>query len=154
MAEANKNSRIRKSDFLKRQFSAGGVVFRQEDGELLWLVIKPAGRDNWRLPKGLIDRGETSVQTAQREGREETGVEVEVVGKIGQDKYFFNLGGERIYKTVTYYLMRYLQDAKGPMSWEVEEIAWLPFEEALERLTFKGEKEILQKAREILEVRA
>lgn len=135
---------------LKRQFSAGGVVYKAEGGNLEWLLIRPAGKNSWRLPKGLIDKGETSLEAAQREVEEEVGIETEVVGKIGQDKYFFNLGKDRIYKVVTYYLMRYLQEAKGPISWETEEIAWLPFEEALSRLTFKGEKEILQKAREMV----
>lgn len=134
----------------RREFSAGGAVFKKEDEETLWLVIKPSGRTTWRLPKGLIDRGETSFDTAQREVKEETGVETEVIGKIGQDKYFYNMGRERIYKMVTYYLMRYLADSKSPISWETEEIEWLPFEEALIRLTFRGEKEILQKAKELL----
>lgn len=119
----------------------------------MWLVVRPAGKDTWRLPKGLIDRGETSIQAAQREVKEETGIEVEVLGKIGQDKYFFNLGKERIYKVVTYFLMHYLQEAKGPLSWETEEIAWLSFKEAYERLAFRGEKEMLKKASEMIEFR-
>lgn len=144
---------------LVRQFSAGGAVYRQEGDEREWLVIKPAGRDSWRLPKGIIDRGETSLVAAQREVEEEAGVETEVVGKIGQDKYFYRLGKDRFYKTVTYYLMRYsamnklayLKASKGPISFETEEVAWLPFEEAHERLTFKGEKGILQQAQNMIE---
>lgn len=144
-----KEKRLKKK--LKREFSAGGAVFRKDDSEALWLVIKPSGKNTWRLPKGLIDRGETSIEAAQREVEEEAGVETEVIGKIGQDKYFYNMGRELIYKMVTYYLMRYLADSKSPISWETEEIEWLPFEEALTRLTFRGEKEILQKAKELLE---
>lgn len=134
---------------LKRQFSAGGVVYKEDNG-VEWLLIEPSGREAWRLPKGLIDPGETSLSAAQREVEEEAGVETEVLGKIGQDKYFYQMGGERFYKIVTYYLMRYLKEAKGPISWETEEIAWLPFDQAYERLTFKGEKEILRKAKEML----
>ncbi|MEK7182891.1 MAG: NUDIX domain-containing protein [Patescibacteria group bacterium] len=153
---------------LIRQFSAGGAVYREDpsasSGQVVeWLIIRPAGRDSWRLPKGIIDKGETSLVAAQREVEEEAGVEVEVLGKIGQDKYFYSLrkqgtssayrlGNDRIYKTVTYYLMRYVKPAKGPISFETEEVAWLPFEEAYERLTFKGEKEILQKAHKMIEL--
>lgn len=143
-----KEKRLKK---ISRQFSAGGAVFKLEDGQILWLLIRPSGRSSWRLAKGIIDAGESSHQTAQREVKEEAGVETEVIGKIGQDKYFFKLGRERIYKIVTYYLMRFLQEAKGPISWETEEVSWLPFEEAVEKLTFAGEKEILRKAKEIQE---
>ena len=127
------------------------MVYRDDQPSREWLLIRPTGKQSWRLTKGHIDPGESSLQAAEREVEEEGGVEVEVLGKIGQDNYFFILSKERIYKIVTYFLMRYLQKAKGPISWETEEIAWIPFGEALERLTFKGEKEILQKAREMVE---
>ncbi|MBI2405626.1 NUDIX domain-containing protein [Candidatus Microgenomates bacterium] len=137
---------------LIRQFSAGGAVYREEGKAHEWLIIRPAGRDSWRLPKGIIDKGETSLEAAQREVQEEAGVETEVLGKIGQDKYFYRLGKDRFYKTVTYFLMRYLQEAKGPISFETEEVAWLPFEEAQTKLTFPGEKGILQKAHKMVEL--
>ena len=143
--------KTRTKQSLNRQFSAGGVVYRDDQPSREWLLIRPTGKQSWRLTKGHIDPGESSLQAAEREVEEEGGVEVEVLGKIGQDNYFFILSKERIYKIVTYFLMRYLQKAKGPISWETEEIAWIPFGEALERLTFKGEKEILQKAREMVE---
>lgn len=135
---------------VKREFSAGGVVFRQEPEGILWLVIKPKGNNKWRLPKGWIERKESSVQAAQREVREEAGIEAEILNKVGSEKYFFVEGGEKIFKTVVFYLMRYLQEAQSGFGWETEEVAWLPFEEAKEKLAFEKEREILEKAKEVL----
>lgn len=157
MAKTDKSSLI-------RQFSAGGAVYferqresssayKDEDGNFEWVIIKPSGRNQWRLPKGIIDKGETSLKAAEREVEEEAGIDVEVLGKIGQDKYFYVLGKDRIYKIVTYFLMRYIKEAKGPLSWETEQILWLPYEEAFEKLSFKGEKEILKKAWDLVQSR-
>jgi 8-oxo-dGTP pyrophosphatase MutT (NUDIX family) len=134
---------------IKREFSAGGVVFRKEGGEIVWLVIKPTGSNKWRLPKGWIEPGEKSLGAAQREVREEAGVETEVLGKVGNEKFFFVQDGQKIMKNVVFYLMEYLQEAETGYTWETEEIDWLPFPQARERLAFKNEKEILEKAKEL-----
>ncbi len=139
-----------KKSKVKREFSAGGVVFRQEPEGILWLVIKPAGSDKWRLPKGKINSKETSAQAAQREVREEAGIETNVLEKIGREKYFFVQNGQKIFKTVVFYLMEYIQEAREGYGWETEMIEWLPYEEAHQRLGFEKEKEILEKAKESL----
>jgi len=126
------------------------VVFRQEPEGILWLVIKPLGSGKWRLPKGWIEKNESSLEAAKREVREEGGVETEVLGKIGNEKYFFVENNQKIFKTVVFYLMRYAQEAKEGYGWETEEIDWLPFGEAKEKLAFEREKEILEKAKERL----
>jgi len=126
------------------------VVFRKEPEGTLWLVIKPSGSEKWRLPKGWIEPGESALEAAKREVREEAGIEGEILGKIGAEKYFFVQDGEKIFKTVVFYLMEYLQEASSGFSWETEKIDWLPFEEAKERLAFEKEKEILGKAKEKL----
>lgn len=135
---------------VKREFSAGGVVFRKEPEGTLWLVIKPTGKDKWRLPKGWIEKGESSAQAAQREVKEEAGIEVEVLEKVGGEKYFFVQDGQKIFKTVVFYLMEYVQEAREGYSWETEEIDWLPLEQAKERLAFENEKKILEKAEKLL----
>jgi len=135
---------------IKREFSAGGVVFRKEPEGILWLVVKPKGNDKWRLPKGWIEPGESSLEAAKREVKEEAGIETEVLGKVGSEKYFFVQDKQKIFKTVVFYLMEYQQEAESGFSWETEEIDWLPFEETKERLAFEKEKELLEKAREIL----
>ncbi len=134
---------------IKREFSAGGIVFQKEGKEILWLVIKPSGSGKWRLPKGGIDRGEDSLTAAKREVKEEAGIEIEVLGKIGNEKYFFVQGKQKILKTVTFYLMEYLQESESGFGWETEEIDWLPFAEAKKRLAFKKEVDLLEKAEKL-----
>ena len=136
---------------VKREFSAGGVVFRREPEGILWLVVKPKGSEQWRFPKGKIEKGENSTDAALREVKEEGGAEAKILGKIDSIKYFFVQEGQKVFKTVTFYLMEYIQEAQGGFCWETEEIAWLPFEEAKEKLAFKNEKGVLEKGREILE---
>jgi len=131
---------------VKREFSAGGVVFRREPEGILWLVVKPKNSEQWRLPKGRIEKGENSVRTSLREVKEEGGVEARVLDKIGNIKYFFVQDGQKIFKTVIFYLMEYIQEAQEGVCWETEEIAWLPLKEVKKRLAFKNEKEILEKA--------
>lgn len=133
----------------KRAFSAGGVVFREEPEGVLWLVTKPKGSEAWRFPKGTIEKNENAAQAALREVKEEGGVEAEILAKLEPIKYFYYQDKQRIFKTVVFYLMRYLQETGG-ICWEVEEIAWLPFEEAKERLAFKNEKKVLKLALEKL----
>lgn len=130
---------------LVREFSAGGVVFKKENPPL-WLVIRPSGSDRWQLPKGRIDEGETLEEAAVREVAEEGGIKVKPVKKLGTSQYFFVFKGKRIFKTVTYFLMEYLEDTQDGHDHEVDETLFLPFKEAYEKLTFKDDKEMLKKA--------
>jgi len=114
-------------------------------------VIKPAGDNRWRFPKGKIEGKESSGEAGQREVREEAGIEVTVLGKVDNEKYFFVIDGQKIFKTVTFYLMEYLQEARESYTWETEMIDWLPYEEARQRIAFDKEKELLDKAQKQLE---
>ncbi|MBM3205611.1 NUDIX domain-containing protein [Candidatus Shapirobacteria bacterium] len=134
---------------IKREFSSGGIVFREEPEGILWLVIKPTGNEKWRLPKGEIDKGESSGQSAIREVKEEAGVEAEILGKIGSEKFFFVWDKQKILKTVVFYLMKYLQEAQTGFGFETEAIDWLEFKEAQKRLAFDQEKELLGKAEKL-----
>ena len=135
---------------VKKAFSAGGAVYRGEPEGILWLVIKAKSDGKWRLPKGGIEKNETSLQAAQREVGEEGGVEVEPLGKVGIEKYFFVQDEQKIFKTVIFYLMHYLQEKPGPLDLTTEAIDWLPYDEARERLSFANEKKILADARMLL----
>ena len=136
---------------VERQFSAGGVVYREEP--LRVILIKPSGKDRWQLPKGWIDQGETSEQAAVREVREEAGVTAEVGQKIETVKVFFkdDRTKENVIKMVTFYLMKYVSGETKDHHWETEEVEWIAPKEALEKLTFKSEKEVLEKGLKILE---
>ncbi len=147
---------------IKRQYSAGGAVFKKEGNQILWLLIQPAGGDEfhnkirWQLPKGWINEGEKTEEAALREVKEEGGVEAKIIKKVGSIKIFFSntfegKPEEKVLKTITFYLMEFQKEAPDGHDEEVAEIVWLPFEEAKEKLTFKNEKEILTKAKEILE---
>lgn len=104
------------------------------------------------LPKGWIDEGESLEETAIREVREETGVEAEIIQKIGTEKYFFK-HPERgnILKFVTFFLMKYVKDSPDGHDGETSEVSWQPFDKAYKTLSFGGEKEVLKKAKELLE---
>jgi 8-oxo-dGTP diphosphatase len=135
---------------LTRAFSAGGVVYKKDKGKLLFLIMKPKGTDRWQLPKGIIDKDESSKATAEREVAEEGGVKAKLLEKLGTSQYFFILKGRRILKTVTYFLMEYVSDTQNGHDDEADEARFFPHEEAHRKLSFKDDKEILKKAREIL----
>jgi 8-oxo-dGTP pyrophosphatase MutT (NUDIX family) len=135
---------------IKREFSAAGIVFKPKGKEILWLVLKPTGDEKWRFPKGKINTSESSVAASKREVREETGVEPEILGKIGEEKFFFVENKQKIFKTVVFYLMKYLKQTEIGFNKETEAIAWLPFLKAKKRLAFNKDQDLLEKAKNLL----
>ncbi len=131
---------------MKREFSAGGIVFNSK-GQVL--VTQHSQNKHWSFPKGLIDPGQTSEQAALREVREEGGVEAEIVDKIGYNKYVYTLNGEKIFKVVTYFLMKYKSGNPKDHDFEVEEAGWYGIDEAIKQLTFSQDRELLKKALKI-----
>ena len=115
-------------------------------------MIRPGGKPEglWALPKGNIGRGEPPEVTALREVTEETGLEGVLQEKLGDVKYVYTLRGERIFKVVSFYLVRYrrgrIDDVPATFRHEVEEARWLPLEEAPRLLAYGGEKEMARKA--------
>jgi 8-oxo-dGTP pyrophosphatase MutT (NUDIX family) len=137
---------------MKREFSAGGVVVRRLRGRWWLAAIRPNGKPEgvWALPKGLIDPGETGVATALREVAEETGVEGTLLEKLGDVRYVYSRGGERIFKVVSFFLLRYRSGRIGElpvgMELEVAEARWLPLDEAPRLLAYGGERQMAEKA--------
>lgn len=132
----------------RRVVSAGGVVLRGRVPEVLVVSLKE-GRVV-TLPKGQVEPGERYPETAVREVREETGVEAAVVSPLGKVRYYFTVrnGGEpvTVSKEVHYFLMAYRGGEPRPQLTEVEEAFFLPASEALERLSYPNEREMLLKA--------
>jgi 8-oxo-dGTP pyrophosphatase MutT (NUDIX family) len=136
-----------RSSATSTEVSAGGVVLR--DGQVA--VIVPTrraadGRKVLALPKGHVDPGETPAQAAQREVREEAGVETRLVGRLGEVRYWYQRDGRRIAKLVTFFLFDYLAGDVADHDAEVEEARWIAPEEALATLTYKGEREMVERA--------
>ena len=168
-----------------REFSAGGVVVRWQDGQWWMAAIEPAGRSAHvrktgcagkksgaagaaagagskkqllTLPKGLIDPGETPPQAAVREVREETGLEAELVTKLGDVRYVYVRSwgdGNRVFKVVMFYLLRYrsgnLGNISPEMRIEVADTVWLPLAEAATRLAYSSDKKMVKNAIAYLE---
>jgi 8-oxo-dGTP pyrophosphatase MutT (NUDIX family) len=143
---------------VEREFSAGGVLVRTIRGRTMVAAIRPQGRDKvWALPKGRIDDGESPAETAVREVREETGVEGRLVEKLGDVRYTYTAhwkGGERIFKVVSFFLLRAgrgrIDELEEEMRVEVAEARWLPLEDAPRLLSYGGEREMAAKALERL----
>jgi 8-oxo-dGTP pyrophosphatase MutT (NUDIX family) len=124
-----------------REFSAGGVVVRRMQGRAFVAVVRV--RDQiLALPKGHPDGQESAAEAAQREVREETGLEAEVVERLGDVKYWYVRDGERVMKIVAFFLFRYRSGSVENHDHEVEEALWIPLEEAPGRLAYKGEREM------------
>lgn len=135
---------------MKREFSAGGIVFNS-DGQVL--LTKHSQNKHWSFPKGLIDPGQTSKEAALREVREEGGIKAEIVDKVGYSKYVYTFDGEKIFKVVTYFLMKYLSGDPKDHDWEVEEAGWYEVEDALKQLTFSQDKKLLENAVDLLKLK-
>jgi 8-oxo-dGTP pyrophosphatase MutT (NUDIX family) len=111
-------------------------------------AIRPGGKPEgvWALPKGLIGPGEGAAATALREVAEETGVVGRLDGKLGDVRYVYTWAGERVFKVVSFFLVRYergrLGDIPEEHRREVAEARWLPLGEAQRLLAYKGEREM------------
>ena len=137
---------------MRREFSAGGVLVRRLGGRWVVAAIRPAGKRPglWALPKGRIEAGDSGETTALREVEEETGARGRSLGKLGDVRYWFNWEGERIFKVVSFFLVRYeggrLGDIPEEFRHEVAEVKWLPLEDAPRLLAYGGERDMAREA--------
>jgi 8-oxo-dGTP pyrophosphatase MutT (NUDIX family) len=139
---------------MRREFSAGGVVVRRLRGRWHLAAIRPGGKEVWALPKGLIGRGESAAETALREVAEETGVVGRVVEKLGDVRYVYTWRGERVFKVVSFFLLRSsrgrIGDIPAAHRREVDEARWLALEDAPRLLAYGGERDMARRALEKL----
>jgi len=139
---------------MRRELSAGGVLVRFVRGRPMLAAIRPQGKPAgvWALPKGNLDEGESPAETAVREVWEETGVQGRLVEKLGDVRYVYTWAGERVFKVVSFYLLRAgrgrIGEIEERMRVEVAEVRWLPLDEAPALLAYEGEREMAAKARD------
>jgi 8-oxo-dGTP pyrophosphatase MutT (NUDIX family) len=132
---------------VEREFSAGGVVVRGDEvAVIVPKKLSPEGRRVLALPKGHPDEGETMEEAATREVREETGLEAELIEKLGHVEYWYQRKGRRILKKVTFYLFEYRSGSVEDHDDEIEEARWMPLEQAARELSFPGEREMVKRA--------
>ncbi len=136
---------------MQRQFSAGGIVFNDQ-GQVLLIqnaAMRDPSKSYWGFPKGHLEAGEKSAEAAVREVKEETGLEVEIVEKVGDSKYTFEDKGEKVFKVVTMFLMKLQGGELKAQQSELLDVRWFFPEEALKKLSFSNDKNHLKKALEI-----
>jgi 8-oxo-dGTP pyrophosphatase MutT (NUDIX family) len=130
------------------------VVRRTSTGNEV-AIIRPRATERWQLPKGLVDPGESPDVTAQREVREEAGIDGSIVGPITTIEYWYvgdDRDGERVrfHKTVHFFLLVFRNGDVADHDYEVAEARWVPLDGALEQLAFRNEKAVVERAREML----
>lgn len=138
---------------MKFEFSAGGIVYKKEQRRTLVLVAQHSQHHGWVFPKGLIGdhvKGERKEETAVREVEEETGIKAKIIKSLEPVTYWYQFEGEKIKKTVYYFLMEYLSGDIEKRDMEMENVEWLPVEEVEKRLTYKSDKEAWREARKFL----
>jgi 8-oxo-dGTP pyrophosphatase MutT (NUDIX family) len=152
MSSRKTRGRRRGGKHAARERSAGGVVVR--DGEIVVIVPTRRASDGSRvlaLPKGHIDPGETVLQAATREVREETGVVGEPVQELGEARYWYRRDGQTIPKSVTFFLFSYVEGDTADHDDEVEEARWMAIEDAQNELSHAAEREMVAQAAAHLE---
>jgi 8-oxo-dGTP pyrophosphatase MutT (NUDIX family) len=169
-----------------REISAGGVVIRNKDGAWMMAAIelpkdepsqdespapaqphsgkravRPKPKTVVCLPKGLVDSGEKSLEAALREVREETGITAVPITKLGDSKYVYVRSwgdGERVFKIVSFYLLRYesgrIDNIADEMRIEVARAIWVRLEDAPKLLAYRGEKQMARQALEYVKAHA
>jgi 8-oxo-dGTP diphosphatase len=138
---------------MKMQFSAGGVVYKKVGDQTLILVSQHSLHHGWVFPKGLIGdhiANESKEDTALREVEEETGAKGKIIKMLTPIDYWYVFAGEKMHKTVYYFLMEYVSGDITKHDMEMENVEWLPESEVEKRLTYKEDRKVWNQAKQLL----
>jgi 8-oxo-dGTP pyrophosphatase MutT (NUDIX family) len=144
---------------IEREFSAGGLVYRRRAGEVSVVLVArhhpKTGKLAWTIPKGHLEEGESSEDAARREVREETGVEAEIEGKLGDVTYWYARRNDdgtarRIWKRVRFFLMRHTGGRFEDRDAEMDAVKWVAVADAAGIAAYENERMLVLRARELL----
>jgi 8-oxo-dGTP pyrophosphatase MutT (NUDIX family) len=146
---------------VRTQRSAGGVAFRRIGGKAEVVIVRVGTPGRWQLPKGIVDEGESPEAAAIRETREEGGVDAELVAPLETIEYWYvgdastgsgQADRERVrfHKFVHFFLLEHRSGDPSDHDWEVAEARWASLDEAIGLLAFRSERQVLERARELL----
>lgn len=136
----------------RRAVSSGGVISRKRNDLVEVALIARSEEKVWCLPKGAVEKGETLEQAALREVEEETGLSGSVLGKVDDIDYWFYWKPDktRYHKTVHFFLIQYEKGEPYSDDIEVDAVQWIPIDEAIKKLTYPNEQNIMKRVKEIL----
>ena len=142
---------------MKFEFSAGGIVYKKNAGIKI-LVCQHSGHHGWVFPKGLIgvhreNKNQTKEETAIREVKEETGIEAEIEKALIPSTYWYEWEGEKIKKTVYFFIMKYVSGDTADHDWEMEKVEWIDYNDVSNRLTYLSDKKVWEEALKILNLK-
>lgn len=133
---------------MRNEKSCGAIIFKQEERKILYLLLY--GPSYWGFVKGLVEKEESEEETALRETKEEAGIKVKLLKGFKETiKYMYKFDGELINKEAIFFIAQAEED-KVKISEEHEDFKWMDFQEAIELMRFKNQKEILRKANEFI----
>lgn len=140
---------------MKLEFSAGGIVYKKEGKKIYILLCQHSQHHGWVFPKGLIGdhvEGESKEATALREVKEETGADGKIIRPLSPITYWYVWEGEKIKKTVYYFLMEHIGGDIASHDDEMENVEFLPADQVANRLSYKADKKIWQQASELINI--
>jgi 8-oxo-dGTP pyrophosphatase MutT (NUDIX family) len=161
MTKRSKASKAKSAVEGRRETSAGGLIWRRSpQGRVEVVLVRPAGRSYWVLPKGHVEKGESLEQAAQREAQEETGLTVGDAKPLGAVSYIYSFHQDpgsplvRVFKDVHFFLMSHEGGDTSGHDAEIDEAAWFDLEEAKRRASFENERRLIEKAAQMLSASA
>ena len=134
---------------MKREISSGGIVYRKAGNDIYIMLIRDHN-NKWSFPKGHVEKGEKPPDAAVREVEEETGIKADIVCPVGDIKYFFVKDGEKIFKIVSFFLMK-TEQKDFVIQWEIKGASWVTVDEAVSIIasgkeSYKNQLIVLNKA--------